>query len=199
MRSITKVVVFAVVCLISSNAMAASYSLVPPDKDLDDLNHYRYYTWGVNTPWNVVPDSNDQYEQVIDASLSFSKIRNWDNNPNVLYIHLLDDAPLGVRKGYDGQGGGDNFAGQGIVLTIYQNLPSTSQNLSYSFTDEQIATLNDYAEDGRFALGFDPDCHFYNCGVRMDIGTGTAVIPEPATMAMLAVGGLALLRRRRRK
>ena len=199
MRSVTAVAMFAVVCLTFSNAMAAAYSLVPSDRDLGDLNHYRHYTWGIDTPWSIVPDINLEYEQVTSATLSFNDIRNWDDKPNVLYIHLLDDAPLGVRKGYDGQGGGDNFAGQGIVLTIYQNLPSTSQNLSYSFTDEQIATLNDYAEDGRFALGFDPDCHFYNCGVRMDIGTGTAVIPEPATMAMLAVGGLALLRRRRRK
>ena len=199
MKSITKIAIFAVVCLISSNAMAASYSLVPPDTDLDDLNHYRHYTWGINTPWSVVPDPNNEYEQAVGASLSFKSIRNWNNQPNVLYIHLLDDGPLGVMKGYDGQGGGDNFAGQGIVLTAYQNLPSTAQNLSYSFTAEQVATLNDYAEDGRFALGLDPDCHFYNCGVKLDVCTGTLVIPEPATMAMLLVGGLAVLRRRRKK
>ncbi len=199
MRSITKVAVFAVVCLISSNAMAATYSLVPPDRDLGDLNHYYNYTWGLDTPWNVTPDQDDEYEQATDATLSFNSIRNWRVEPNVLYIHLLDDAPLGIRRSYDRQRGGDNFAGQGLLLTVYRDLPTTPQNLSYSFTGEQIAALNDYAEDGNFALAFDPDCHFYNCGVKLDVSTASPVIPEPATMAMLAVGGLAVLRRRRKK
>ena len=198
MRSVTAVAVFTVVCLIGSNAMAASYPLVPSDGDLGDLDHYRYYTWGIDTPWSVVPDANDEYEQVTSATLSFNDIRNWDDTPNVLYIHLLDDAPLGVTVGYDGQGGGDNFAGLGTVLTVYYNLPSTAQDLSYSFTGDDIATLNDYASDGNFALGFDPDCHFYNCGVALDVSTSTSPVPEPATMTMLLVGGLAVLRRRRK-
>jgi hypothetical protein len=191
---------FAVVCLTFSNAMAAAYSLVPSDRDLGDLNHYRHYTWGIDTPWSIVPDINLEYEQVTSATLSFNDIRNWDDKPNVLYIHLLDDASLGVAVGYDGQGGGDNFDGDGTTLTIYQNLPSTSQDLSYSFTDNQIDALNSYASDGRFALGFDPDCHFYNRGVSLDIHTemvSTPVVPEPATLVLLAIGGLTTLRRRR--
>jgi len=196
MRGITRVAMLSVVCLACSGAMGASYPLVPPDKDLDDLNHYRYYTWGLDTPWSVVPDSDNEYEQAAGASLSFKSIRNWNDKPNVLYIHLLDYAPLGITKGYDGQGGGDNFADQGIVLRVYHNLPSTAQNLSYSFSEDQVTTLNEYAADGRFALGFDPDCHFYNCGVKLDVCT--EVVPEPATMTMLVVGGLAALRRRRK-
>ena len=182
--------------------MAESYSPVPPDKDLGDLDHYKYYTWGIETPWSIVPDANDEYERVTSATLSFDDIRNWDNKPNVLYIHLLDDAPLGVRVDNDGQGGGDNFANMGILLRTYNNLPSTSQDLSYSFTEDQIDTLNEYAADGRFALGFDPDCHFYNRGVKLDIHTevmSTPPVPEPATMTVLLVGGLAVLRRRPRK
>jgi len=196
MREITRVAMLTVVCLACSGAMGASYPLVPPDKDLDDLDHYWYYTWGIDTPWCVVPDPDNEYEQAAGASLSFNNIRNWNSKPNVLYIHLLDDAPLGITKGYDRQGGGDNFADQGIVLTVYHNLPSTPQNLSYSFSEDQVATLNEYAADGRFALGLDPDCHFYNCGVGLSVST--EVVPEPAALTMLAVGGLAVLRRRRK-
>ncbi|MBL7219098.1 MAG: PEP-CTERM sorting domain-containing protein [Phycisphaerae bacterium] len=199
MNGITKVAMLSVVCLVCSGAMGASYSLVPPDRDLGDLDHYRYYTWGLDTPWSVIPDVDNNYEQAIGASLSFKSIRNWNNQPNVLYIHLLDNAPLGIRTGYDGQGGGDNFAGQGIVLTVYQNLPSTAQNLSYSFSGDEIEALNDYAADGRFALGFDPDCHFYNCGVKLDIDTAAQVVPEPATMTLLLVGGGLVALRKRRK
>lgn len=198
MRNISRVAMLSVVCLACSGAMGANYHLVPPDADLGDLDHYRYYTWGLDTPWNVDPNSNNDYEQAASATLSFDNIRNWDNNPNVLYIHLLDDGPLGVTQSYDGQTGGDNFLGQGILLTAYYNLPSTAQDLSYSFSDDDIAILNDYASDGSFALGFDPDCHFYNSGVALDVKTSTTPVPEPATITMLVIGGLAILRRRRK-
>ncbi|MDP6543712.1 MAG: PEP-CTERM sorting domain-containing protein [Phycisphaerae bacterium] len=206
MNHITKVAVFTVVCLISSTAMAvtsnASYTLYPPDRDLGDLNHYRNYTWGMDTPWDTSPDENNEYEQVIEATLSFNQIRNWDDNPNVLYIHLLDQARRGVSVNYDGQRGGDYFDGEGPELITYVNLPSTSQNLTYTFDQDELDTLNDYAYDGRFGLGLDPDCHFYNCGVQLDVvtemGTGP-VVPEPATITLLLAGGLAVIRRKRRK
>ena len=158
--TIKKASVFTILCLICSNASAAVYSLSPYDRDLGDLDHYKNYTWGMNTPWDVTPDENNEYETVTSATLSFDRIRNWDNKPNVLYIHLLDDARLGVKINYDGQTGGDFFAGKGVELITYNNLPATSQDLSYSFTEKQIVALNAYASDGRFGLGFDPDCHF---------------------------------------
>ena len=54
---------------------------------------------------------------IVGASLFFgSDIRNWDNNPNVLYVHLLDSASAGVSIGYDGEGGGDNYLNLGVLL-----------------------------------------------------------------------------------
>jgi hypothetical protein len=204
MNHTTKAALFVIVCLISSTAMGAvsggSYTLYPSDRDLGDLDHYRNYTWGMNTPWDTTPDENDEYEYVTAATLSFSKIRNWDDNPNVLYIHLLDWARRGVEVNYDGQRGGNYFENEGVELTTYVNLPSTSQNLTYTFTQDQVDTLNEYAADGRFGLGLDPDCHFYNCGVQLDVQTAsTPVVPEPATITLLLAGGLAVIRRRRRK
>ncbi len=177
------------VLFLSGPTQAALYTLTPNPSDLYDLDHHRYYTWGIDRPW----DSSDI---AVSATLSFDNIRNWNDKPNVLYIHLLDRARLGVRQGWDNQGGGDQFAGQGVVLEIYRNLPSTPQDLSYSFTPEQILALNAYASDGRFGLGFDPDCHFYNDGAQLNIATGT--VPEPASIALLTMG-LGIFGGRRKK
>lgn len=198
--TIKKAAALVIICLICSNASAAMYSFEPYDSDLGDLDHYRNYTWGINTPWDTTSDENSEYEQVISATLSFDNIRNWDNNPNVLYVHLLDHARRGVEVGYDGQGGGNEFDGEGVELITYQNLPAVSQDLTYSFDEDEIFALNTYASDGRFGLGFDPDCHFYNSGVSLQVETvtGTTPVPEPATMAILLAGGALVIRRRRR-
>ena len=192
--TIKKAAVFTIICLLCSNASAAMYSMSPSDPDLGDLDHSKNYTWGINTPWDVTPDENFQYERVASATLSFDSIRNWDSSPNVLYVHLLDHALLGVDVDHDGQGGGDEFDGMGVELITYHDLPATSQDLSYSFNEDEIAALNTYAADGRFGLGFDPDCHFYNSGVTLKVET----VPEPVTLVLMAAGLPILLRRRQR-
>lgn len=168
-------VLMAVVC---PQAKGTLLEMVPSPADLYDLDHYKYYTWGIDTLWG-------ENEHAVSATLSFDNIRNWDNNPNVLYVHLLDDAAPGVTVGRDNQGGGDYFDGQGVVLTVYNDLPNVAQDLSYSFTPEEIAVLNAYAPDGRFGLGFDPDCHFYNSGVALVVAVEEGTVPEPATMLLL--------------
>jgi len=192
MKTLTRVLLAAVLTLGLSAANADVYSLVPPDHDLDDLPHQKFYTWGVNTPW-------PNLEVPVEATLTFDDIRDWTWESNRLYIHLLDYAPLGVTEGTDNQGGGDNFAGQGIVLTVYYDLPPWPQDLTYTFTAAQLGVLAGYAADGRFALGIDPDCHFYNNGVKLRIATQTSEIPEPATAGLLAAGAAALALRRRRR
>lgn len=179
-----------VVALTGSAALATPYHLVPSDADLGDLDHTLYYTWGVNRPWTST-------ERAVGATLSFSGIYNWDNSPNVLYIHLFDSATLGVKTKTDSEGNGDAFAGQGISLVTYRNLSTHAQNLLYTLTADQVATLNTYAADGRIGLGFDPDCHFYNSGVALDITT-TPGVPEPATLALLAAAGPMIALKRRR-
>jgi hypothetical protein len=51
-----------------------------------DLDHHRAYTWQVNNV--VIP----QGQVITGATLTFTSIRNWDTNPNVLFVHLLDSA-----------------------------------------------------------------------------------------------------------
>ncbi len=169
--------VCAILLTCNSVAYADIYELVPTPADLYDLDHHKYYTWGIDTPWDI------NGEVAVSATFSFENIRNWRNEPNVLYIHLLDDARLGVKQYRDNQQGGDNFAGEGVLLKVYRNLPATPQDLSFSFTPEQIVALNAYALDGRFAMGFDPDCHFYNDGAKLIVET--APVPEPSTIVLM--------------
>ena len=193
MKRIALLATVSALMAVCSTAGADVHRLTPPDPDLGDLDHGRYYTWGMETPWPAAS------QNAVSATLSFDNIRNWTWESNVLYIHLLDDAPLGIETGWDGQGGGDNFADEGIVLTIYRNLPAYPQDLSYEFTEDQVETLNAYAADGQFALGLDPDCHFYNCGVTLQIVSEVSEIPEPATAALVTLGLVGVIWKRRRR
>ena len=78
------------------------------------------------------------------------------------------------------------------------------------FYDKYWYTMLDAGglEDGIYAGYFTPyDDHFNTLGVQMPSDSGTLTwelglealsIPEPATISLLALGGLALLRRRRK-
>jgi hypothetical protein len=168
-------------CLGVGAAQAAFYPMTPVPADLDDLEHGQIYRWGIKTPWAA-------NETIVSASIFFDNIRDWTTESNLLWVHLLDTPPkIGVKITADNENPSDGMASQGILLKKYVNLPATAQNLRYDLTADQITVLGQYAlSDTKFGLGFDPDCHFYNCGIRFEV---TTVVPEPAS-AMGLMGGV---------
>jgi len=171
-------------------ACAATYIFEPsPSSDLWDLDHYKYYTWGID--WTL-----PQGETIAAAALSFDNIRNYNSDPNDLYVQLLESANNGVASGTDNQASGNYFENQGIQLYHGIDLSDTSQDIDVIFNTGQISTLLDYLKDGNFGLGFDPDCHFYNDGTILTVNTVHTPIPGAIFLFGSGLIGLVGLRKK---
>lgn len=196
MNKLLLVVTFVFVLSVSGMAGATIYTFEPIPSDLYDLDHYSWYTWGIN---QMIPEG----ETIQSASLFFNNIRNYAyNDPNDFWVHLLDSVTAGVTEGNDPVNPDrtrvDYFAGQGVLLFDWE-LPGYPQDLTYTFNTSQLASLNGYISDGNFGFGFDPDCHYFNDGISLTIQTSGAPVPEPTTVLLLGCGlaGLGFMRKKR--
>lgn len=178
----------------------------PTPKDIGDLEHGRYYAWMFNIP--VLAPGNS----FIEGVLKIEQIWDWTKESNdILQIHLLDEKKSGgTRIGLNPTssvwrwndsvyGPSDAWAGNPLIGTWTDPYGGTSAHavtLTYTFsTLNLLETFNQYAADGKFGIGFDPDCHYYNNKITF---TTTTAAPEPASLVLLGGGLLALAARRKK-
>lgn len=194
----------------SAQAVVTTLSFSPNPADLNDLDHHKVYTWRLdNLPTTAI----------ISAKLTITNIANWDSNPNMLFIHLLDTAKNGgVSSFLDDPTNSapvtditDDFAntryhndpawllaaGTGDKKLTQQSFGTTPTNYTYTFTTSALTKLNNYiANGGDIALGFDPDCHYFNDGItfsfKTDVPNISAVPETQAFVPLAAVIGLGI-------
>ncbi len=186
----------------ATSANAGTVVFQPTPDNLWNLPHDEYFTWAVK--FNLAPN-----REITSAVLTFTNIWDWTaEKGDHLYIHLLDNPKAGVTAYFDSGGGGDNFAGQGVLIANWSDPVGgypRNYNLVIDFSNQAglLDTLNAYAQtapkggQANFGFGIDPDCYYYNNGVTFTITTETTTIPEPAAIGLLGLGTLALLKKRR--
>jgi hypothetical protein len=185
----------------SASAAVSTLSWQPAPADLNDLDHHQVYTWRIGNI-NVNPST------ITSATITFSNIANWDTSSNILHLHLLDTAKLsGVASFVDDPSNSapvtdftDDFVStryhsnsgwlvaNGTADTFLKDKSFTNNpvNYTYTLTGDQLTALGQYLANGNdIALGFDPDCHYFNDGVTFTLNF--TPVPEVANMVPIAI------------
>ncbi|MFA5905244.1 MAG: PEP-CTERM sorting domain-containing protein [Desulfobacula sp.] len=201
--------------------------------DLDDLDHYSAYSWKIDARTDIATIKNNKETIIGVSLFfeNIRNWDDSSNVLHVSLIDSGYAGNFGVRE-ITNDNQNTNYFGDTNLLFRINNLSDTAQNVtvsinqnnsnSYSYdgvtyngTLEEdsdsglyrpaggLSKLVSYISDGIFKLGFDPDCHFYNDGIKLTILTAaettTSVVPEPATLLLFGAGLLGFASRMRKK
>jgi len=188
--------------LIATCGIASAVTINAPSSltGASALDGAKAYAWGIQI--SLAPG-----QSVTSATLTFTDVKLTAANSSgkgVLYSDLINTTLTGVHSYTDNDAAGDYFAGQyssaNLVALGTKLFASVGTMLSwtYTFDSTQLAKLNAFLSDGKFDIGFDPDCHYDVGGISFSYDTAPVSTPDMATtvyMLGLALLGLEMVRR----
>jgi hypothetical protein len=194
-----------------------------------DLDHHRAYTWKISSVSSQIPaghtitgarltfvsmtnwdtNANRLFVSLLDSARTYSTA-NGTHSATANGVTWATDAtgvPVPASQIVDYFATSNALVADGTARTFIgsftdTNGVATTNTVVFDFTSAQLQALINYISNGNnFAFGFDPDCHFWNNGIKFEIFTQPQAVPEPATMALLGTGlaGLYCRRRQRRR
>jgi hypothetical protein len=194
-------------------ASAMTYTWVPTDIDLEDLDHTKAYQWAIQ--WNVPAG-----QKIESAKITFYNIYDWTAEANdKLHVKVLDydlagNVPGGFQRKWNNNPTRTSFDAKpsrqvwwttGDNQTpgnAFETVPGYYVGYWTDNNDKKVRTpvpevsftipsaAFQYMNDGQWAMGLDPDCHYYNTGIKLDITT-CSVPDGGSTGILLGLGALA--------
>jgi hypothetical protein len=207
------VLLCSIILVCAVNSFAGVIPISPPGEgDLGDLDHSKAYLWEINLK-NYIPNG----EVLTGAQVSINDIQNWMEPENdILYVSLLDmktpskpGDPNQVVTFTDNQAVGNFFGTTNPNWIATSTIGSYSDNndrygwTGSSWWKRQIHTeitediswnldinkmISYSGDNGWIGLGFDPDCHYWNTGVKLTLTTKPASVPEPGLFSLMLLG-----------
>jgi len=181
-RAMAVSITAAVVLFVAAHASALEQTYSPSPSNLYNFPHDKNYIWGIDV-------SAFAALNIYEVELKLIQITNWDNNENHLYMHLIDDAAVGITIGNDsGTDFVNAFTGLGPFIADYQDMngKDIKETVTYKFSDLGLVDdVNLFKINNIIAIAFDPDCHFWNCGVELTIKGEPSNAVEPISWGQL--------------